>query len=229
MVFARVGLSSKGGNEKLQRGRSLSRLERSDRRAVNAAPDVRLLFPEEEVLMDHAASLYSTQIQWHVIRVRANAEHQVARSLSCRDIEVFLPLQRNSGKRTGGRPLFPGYVFAGFNGRVTLPVVACPGVVHILCRGNVPEIVDPSEIYALQTVASQARTLLPCPVFSCGERVRIRQGPLADVEGVVLRDEGRPRLVVSVSLLQRSVIAEVDREWLEKTEPVAWRVARANG
>jgi transcription antitermination factor NusG len=173
--------------------------------------------------MDYAGIRHEADKQWHVVRVRANAERQVARSLSCRDIEVFLPLQKHPGKNKNGgvveRPLFPGYVFAGFNSRVTLPVVACPGVVHILCRGNIPEVVDPSEMFALQAVACRAHTLLPLPSFDCGEKVRIRQGPLADVEGIVLRDEGRSRLIVSVSLLQRSVVAEVDRDWLEKAEP----------
>jgi transcription antitermination factor NusG len=162
----------------------------------------------------------SSGCDWHVVRVRANAERQVAHSLSCRDIEVFLPVQRRANsKRAAERPLFPGYVFAAFDGRITLPVVACPGVVHILCRGNVPEIVDPSEIFALRTVSGAARTLMPYPVFDCGQKVRIRNGPLSEVEGVVLRDDGRPRLVVSVSLLQRSVVAEVDRTWLETSEP----------
>jgi len=159
---------------------------------------------------------------WHVIRVRANAERQVTRSLSSKDIEVFLPVQKRAGpnrRAVAETPLFPGYVFASFDSRFTLPVVACPGVVHILCRGNVPETVDPAEIFALRTVASKARTLLPHPTLQWGEKIRIRQGPLTDVEGIVLRDEGGPRLVVSISLLQRSVVAEVDREWLERAMP----------
>jgi len=158
--------------------------------------------------------------QWHVIRVRANAERQVSRSLSSKDVEVFLPVQKRAPvrRRTSGEsPLFPGYVFASFDSRFTLPVVACPGVVHILCRGNIPEVVDPAEIHALQTVAMKARTLVPHPMLEWGEKIRIREGPLADVEGIVLRDEGGPRLVVSISLLQRSVVAEVDRDWLERT------------
>jgi transcription antitermination factor NusG len=167
--------------------------------------------------------------RWHVVRVRANAERQVTRSLTSKDIEVFLPVQKRAQTRrkTGAEsPLFPGYVFASFDSRYTLPVVACPGVVHILCRGNVPEVIDAAEIFALQAVASRARTLLPHPMLQWGERIRIRQGPLADVEGIVLRDEGGPRLVVSISLLQRSVVAEVDREWLETTAGVAAAAGR---
>lgn len=165
---------------------------------------------------------------WHVVRVRANAERKVVRSLSSKDIEVFLPVQKREQTRKAAAeaPLFPGYVFASFDSRFTLPVVACPGVVHILCRGNVPEVVDPAEIFALRTIASRARTLLPHPMLQWGERIRIRQGPLADVEGIVLRDEGGPRLVVSISLLQRSVVAEVDREWLEITTGIAAAASR---
>ncbi len=173
--------------------------------------------------MNQTANANETGKQWHVVRVRANAERQVTRSLSCKEIEVFLPLQKRLKKNKTGRaieiPLFPGYVFASFDGRFTLPVVACPGVVHILCRGNVPEVVDTSEIFALQTVVREARTLMPYPLLEWGRRVKIRQGPLTDVEGIVLRDEGGPRLVVSISLLQRSVVAEVDRDWLESAEP----------
>jgi transcription antitermination factor NusG len=174
--------------------------------------------------MIHAGNAYEADKPWHVIRVRANAERQVARSLSNRDIAVFLPVQRRPGKNRNGitieAPLFPGYLFASFDNHFTLPIVACPGVVHILCRGNTPEVVDPSEMFALQTVARKAHVLLPCPVFNSGEKVKIRQGPLADVEGIVVRDDGRPRLIVSVSLLQRSVVAEVDRDWLEREELV---------
>jgi transcription antitermination factor NusG len=161
-----------------------------------------------------------TSKHWHVVRVRANAERQVTHSLSCKEIEAFLPVQRRPGAQKRGKtdaPLFPGYVFASFDSRFTLPVVACPGVVHILCRGNIPEVVDPAEIFALKTVVQKAHTLLPHPTLEWGEKIKIRQGPLTDVEGIVLRDEGGPRLVVSISLLQRSVVAEVDREWLERT------------
>jgi transcription antitermination factor NusG len=172
--------------------------------------------------MSHVSTAYETDKPWHVVRVRANAERQVERSLLHRDITVFLPLQKRPGKNRQGvaveGPLFPGYIFASFDNHLTLPVVTCPGVVHILCRGNILEVVDHSEMFALQTVAREAHALLPLSVFCCGEKVKIRQGPLADVEGIVLRDEGGTRLVVSVSMLQRSVVAEVDREWLERTD-----------
>lgn len=156
---------------------------------------------------------------WYVVRVKANAERKVAQAVSAREFEVFLPMQVRLGGRKGTSrieiPLFPGYVFARFDCRASLEVLMCPGVVHILCRGSVPEAVDPMEMHALQSVTRLVQSVEPLPAFALGQKVRIIGGPLADVQGIVLRDNGRQRLVVSISLLRRSVVAQVEREWLE--------------
>lgn len=156
---------------------------------------------------------------WYVVRVKANAERKVAQGLAGRDFEVFLPVLRRVGGRNRSKrievPLFPGYIFARFDGRAALSVLMCPGVLHILSRGSVPEPVDPIEMHALQTVTRLARSVEPLTTFTTGETVRISAGPLADVHGLVLRDNGGQRLIVSISLLRRSVAAEVEREWVE--------------
>lgn len=154
---------------------------------------------------------------WYVVRVKANADRKVAQGLTGRGFEVFLPMQRRMGARNRRieTPLFPGYVFAQFDGRAALSVLMCPGVLHILCRGNVPEPVDPIEMHALQSISRVASSVEPLSTFTSGQTVRIIGGPLADVEGLVLRDGGGQRLVVSISLLKRSVAAEVEREWVE--------------
>jgi len=165
------------------------------------------------------------QLPWYVVRCKANAERTVAHGLSNRGLEVFLPLEKRASRRKNigfiETPLFPGYVFARFEHRESLLVVSCPGVVHVLCRGSVPEPVDPVEIHSLLVLSRTSLALSPLPVFQLGERVRITNGPLADVEGIVVRDTGNPKLILSVSLLRRSVIAHVDREWIESLNPAA--------
>jgi transcription antitermination factor NusG len=158
---------------------------------------------------------------WYVVRVKANAERRVAQSLSNRGIMVFLPLQskpgavKRSGRPPAATPLFPGYVFACFDKRHPLRVLACPGVVHIVSRGHNPEAVDAEEMFALQTLARTAKSVSALPALTAGQKIRIGEGPLADVEGIVVRDNGRDRLIVSITLLARSVIAEVEREWID--------------
>ena len=170
------------------------------------------------------SSAPAPELPWFVVRVKANFERKVARSLDNRGVPIFLPLVRRSSKRikrgSVESPLFPGYVFAQFDCRVPLPVLTCPGVVHILCRGTLAEPVDPVEMHALQSVSRVASVVEPLPAFTVGQKVRISGGPLADVEGIVVRDAGRQRLIVSVTLLQRSVAAEIDREWLQDFKPI---------
>lgn len=157
---------------------------------------------------------------WYVIRVKANAEKTAAQSLTNRDVAIFLPLQKRQSKRRNfgliDIPLFPGYIFGQFDCREQLKVVACPGVVQILCRGNTPEPVDPAEMHSLLILSRTALSMSLLPTFARGQKVRITNGPLADVEGIVLRDNGRQRLILSVTLLRRSVVAEIDREWIEE-------------
>jgi transcription antitermination factor NusG len=163
---------------------------------------------------------------WYVVRVKPNTERRVAQSLIGRELGVFLPLQKRLSRRKNigmiEIPLFPGYVFSNFESRSTLAVVTCPGVLSVLsCQGS-PQPVDPSEMYALQVLSVSATSLAPYPSFIQGQKVRIQRGPLTGVEGVIIRDNGRHRLIVSVVLLQRSVIAEVEREWLETpSHPIA--------
>jgi transcription antitermination factor NusG len=164
-----------------------------------------------------------SSLPWYVVRVKANAERLVAQSLTNRGVTVFLPLQKRLSRRKNfgliDIPLFSGYIFAQFEYRLSLPVVACPGVVQILCRGTIPEPVEPSEMRSLLVLSRAALSISLLPVFTTGQIVRITDGPLTDVEGIVLRDSGRRRLIVSVSLLRRSVVAEIDRGWVEDLNP----------
>jgi transcriptional antiterminator NusG len=158
-------------------------------------------------------------LPWYVIRVKSNTERVVAQSLTNRGITVFLPLEKRLSKRKNfgmiDFPLFPGYLFAQFEYRAALPVVTCPGVVHIICRGIVPEPVDPGEMHSLLVLSQNAVSMSLLPVFAKGQKVRITSGPLAEVEGIVLSDNGSRRLILSVTLLRRSVVAQIDRDWIE--------------
>jgi transcriptional antiterminator RfaH len=167
---------------------------------------------------DYSGGAY--RLPWYVVRCRANAERTVANGLSNRGVTVFLPFEKRPSKRKNigyiEYPLFPGYVFAQFEYRSALLVVACPGVVHILCRGQIPESVDPAEMHSLLSLSNQSVDMSPHPMyFAKGEKVRINSGPLANVEGIVTEDNGSHKLILSVSMLRRSVVAHVERELIE--------------
>ena len=78
--------------------------------------------------------------------------------------------------------------------------------------------VEQREIEAIQfAIASEVPTQ-PWPYLAIGERVRIHTGKLSGLEGILVNFKGNHRVVLSVSLLQRSVALEVDLAWVTSLE-----------
>jgi transcription antitermination factor NusG len=157
--------------------------------------------------------------RWYALRVRSNFERKAADSLHRRDLEQFLPSYRQRSywsdrMKWVERPLFPGYVFCRFSMRDWLSVMQTPGVVQAVNFGGVPAPVDDGEIEALARLVSSSVPLFPRAFLNVGQRVEIKRGPLTGLEGILERFEKECRIVVSVSLLQRSVSAEIDAEWV---------------
>lgn len=163
--------------------------------------------------------LENVRYAWYALRVRSRHENTVALHLQARGYESFLPLYR-SQRRWSDRfkeielPLFPGYVFCQFDPLNRLPILSVPGIVHLVGVGRTPIAVDETEIAALQAAVKCGLPRQPWPFVKIGYRVRIEHGPLRGVEGILLGFRGHQRLVLSVTLLQRSVAVQVDQAWV---------------
>jgi transcription antitermination factor NusG len=155
-------------------------------------------------------------LAWFALRVRSNLERVVAAHLRGRNHEEFCPLYKIE-RRWSDRnkviecPLFPGYVFCRLNPNVRLPAVSVPGVIGIVGFGKVPSPIPEKEIQHIRTLACSGSPLMPWPFLQEGQRVLIERGPLKGVEGILSEIKGKCRLIVSVTLLQRSVAAEIER------------------
>jgi transcription antitermination factor NusG len=156
---------------------------------------------------------------WYALWVKSRYENTVASHLQARGYESFLPLY-TCQRRWSDRfkeielPLFPGYVFCQFNPLNRLPILSIPGVVHVVGVGRTPVPIDESEIAAIQAAAKSGLPRQPWPFLQVGRKVRIEYGPLCGLEGILLDFRGRQRLVISVTLLQRSVAVQVDGSWV---------------
>jgi transcription antitermination factor NusG len=156
---------------------------------------------------------------WYALSVRSRYERIVVTFLSHQGYEWFLPFYK-SRRCWSDRikeievPLFPGYLFCRFDIHNRLPVLRIPGVQYVVGGTRIPTPIDTSEIHALQTVIRTDALREPWPFLRVGDRVRIERGSLAGVEGILLQFKGRHRLVLSVTLLQRSVAVEIDSAWV---------------
>ncbi|MEO8659276.1 MAG: transcription termination/antitermination NusG family protein [Bryobacteraceae bacterium] len=156
---------------------------------------------------------------WFGVRVRSNCEAIVSTGLRSKGLEEFAPLYSSRRRwsdriRTVQLPLFPGYVFARFDPSVRTPVLATPGVVHILSLGGRPEPIDEKEIVSIRSLLSSGISAEPWPFLRVGQRVNLANGPLKGVEGIVVDLKQGCRLIVSVTLLQRSIAVEIERNWI---------------
>jgi transcriptional antiterminator NusG len=167
---------------------------------------------------------------WFALRVRSNFERITSEHLRCYGYEVFAPTYRvvrrwSDRRKEVDLPLFSGYVFSRFDPAQRLPVMMTAGVLHIVSRGRIPMPVDEREIEAVRTMVASHLPTQPWPFLKVGQMVLIERGPLAGLEGILLQVKSGYRLVVSVSLLQRSVAAEVGAECVRPIKPRPVRTA----
>jgi len=119
-----------------------------------------------------------------------------------------------------GRAAFPGYVFCRLDVSNRLPVLMIPGIVGIVSSGKTPLPIDETEIMSLRLVLESELAVGPCNYLKIDDRVRVIGGPLLGAEGCVIQS-GSDRLIVSITLLQRSVSVEVSSQWLEKLSTIS--------
>lgn len=169
----------------------------------------------EEVRTFESAHLGQDEECWFALHTRSRHEKAVAEHLRARGICHLLPLY-NSPRRWQDRtkvisvPLFPGYIFVRIVAASRLPVLTVPGAVRLLGYGAEPVPLSDFEVLWLKTAVDRSVLLEPHPHLKLGSRVRVRRGPLTDVEGILVRIKNQFRLVLSVDLIQSSASAEVD-------------------
>ena len=168
---------------------------------------------------------------WYALRIRPRFEKTVASALLSKGYEGFLPLYRHRSRWSDRikevlLPLFPGYMFCRFDVNRRLPILVTPGVIEVVGIAKTPYPVDEAEVAALQAIVASSLKTEPLSYLNIGTLVRIEIGPLAGVEGILIGKKGNRKLVVSVSLLQRSVAVEIDESWVVPVSPDIPRLAK---
>jgi len=171
----------------------------------------------ESSFVSESARAAGTDRRWFAISVMARHEKIVSQLLGNKGFETFLPLytrQHQYAHRVRGfeLPLFPGYLFCRSDLATRLPILTTPGVLRMVGAGRVPIPVEDSEILSLQKASQAGARMIPHPYWQSGQTGRITGGPLAGIEGIVVTEKQAVRLVLSVTLLQRSVLLEIDSD-----------------
>ena len=167
----------------------------------------------------------ANRLHWYTVWSRSRHEKMVACALTNVRVTTFLPLVTEMHRWSDRRksvdvPLFPGYVFVQIpnSPEARLRVLKTSGVVQFVGnrQGAVP--IDDKEISDVRTVSQQRINCGPYPFLQVGQRVRIRSGALAGIEGVLVSHDSASKLVISIQLIQRSLAVSLHNIDVESAE-----------
>lgn len=164
---------------------------------------------------------------WFALNSRTRREKYVANILKLKGYEVFVPVRRvrrqwSDRIKEFEDPLFPGYIFCRFSLQDKLAILTVPGVLSVVGVGKTPIPVDEDEISAIRTIVHSGLPVESWPYLEVGHRVMIEYGPLRGLEGTLLNYELRKKkMVVSVTLLRRSIAVTFDAESISSAKPAA--------
>ncbi|MBZ5601264.1 MAG: hypothetical protein LAO79_03060 [Acidobacteriia bacterium] len=151
--------------------------------------------------------------------MRSRHEKSVKSQLDAKDKEAFLPLYSARHKwadrsQTVSLPLFPGYVFCRFTPADRSAVMTTSGIIDVVRIGTDPAPLPEHEIDAIRRVVNSPLLTEPYAGLARGQEVVVVGGPLAGIHATVTEVKKNLRLVLSVDLLQRSVLVEIERDWV---------------
>ena len=165
---------------------------------------------------------------WFALQVRTRTEYRVATILRAKGYEEFLPTRNVARRKTASPvPLFPGYVFCRLNPNVYGLIVTTPGVIRIVEFGGKPAAIDPEEIRSVQLIVNSGASVCVWKGLHPGDKVCVAEGPLRGAVGILVAIRPKHRLLVSITMMMRTVMAEIDPEWVAAVEPVASRKPQA--
>ena len=157
----------------------------------------------------------STESHWYAAYTLPRHEKAVSEQLTHLGILCYLPLWTDvrlwNGRRASLQlPLFPGYIFVRMNLKDKGRVLSRPGVVRFVGFGSTLSVLPDEEMKRFQ-LTLQDRNARPYP-FSVGKRVRITTGPFEGLEGCIVSLKGKKQLVVTLDMIQSSMVLEVEAE-----------------
>lgn len=152
--------------------------------------------------------------RWYAAYTFPRHEKVVAEQLRLKTLETYLPLFEKLSRwkdRTARVqwPLFPGYVFVRMPLKDRVRVLEVSGILRLVGFHGHPAPLEEGEIESLRNCL-MFRRAEPHPYIAVGRRVRVAAGPLAGVEGVVVRRKGKMRIVVSIDSIQRSIAVDLE-------------------
>jgi transcription antitermination factor NusG len=177
---------------------------------------------ERKARADHSSS------RWFAVWTRSRQEKVAATIFQTMGVTHYLPLksevrQWSDRKQTIHVPLFAGYLFVRVDPSKDslLRVLNTPGIAGFVGNSTGPLPIPDQQIDDIRTVLTLGMDHAVLPILDAGDRVRVVRGPLAGIEGQLLRTNSTSRLLISVALIHKSLAVSILRDDVELIRPSA--------
>jgi transcription antitermination factor NusG len=162
--------------------------------------------------------------KWYAVHTRSRFERKVYDAFLGKNIEAFYPKIQTMSRRKDRRmkimvPMLPGYVFvkSALGPEEHLGILKTAGVVHLIGFKGIPVPAKDEEISSLMILDGTDRTVQNRTFMKKGDRVAVMEGPLKGLVGIYLKHKGQSgKVVVSIELLHRSLVVDIEDWALEK-------------
>ncbi len=168
-------------------------------------------WPEEKSIRDFAGL-------WWVAHTKSRNEKALAHDLISKDISYFLPMSWKVRRQRGRTirsllPLFSGYLFFCGNENHRLELLRTNRVANLIEVKDQQKLLG--ELLQVEQALKAGATLAPHRYIEAGQRCRVIAGPLADLNGIVIKTKNVARLVLQIDMLGRATSVEIDIDMIE--------------
>lgn len=182
--------------------------------------------------MSHNTEFCDLENLWYAVWTRSRQEKVAAGMLGMLGVQYYLPLKSEIRQWSDRRqavevPLFSGYLFVCINllKESKLKVLKVPGVVAFVGNQSGPLSIPSKQIEDIRSVLAAGARCSVRPILKEGDRVRVRRGALAGVEGWLVRANSESQLLISVDMIRQSLAVNVSLDDIERVENAGDRTA----
>jgi transcription antitermination factor NusG len=172
-------------------------------------------------LFSSATALERDASDWWALHTRPRAEKSLARHLLARNLSFFLPIYQHQWRNRGRlfrayMPLFPGYIFLRGDHQTRMRALETNQVARAIPVADAAQL--RSDLARVYRMMQAGMLLAPEELLQPGAAVSITAGPLAGLEGKILRRGKQLRFIVEVNFLQRGASVEMEG-WMIRLLP----------
>ncbi len=181
---------------------------------LEKAEDADILWPANESVCEFTGP-------WLVAHTKSRNEKALAHDLVRKNISYFLPMSWKLTRHRGRKfrsllPLFSGYLFFCGRENQRLELLRTNRVANIIEVADQPKLI--SELTQIERALRTGEPIVPHRYIKKGQLCRVIAGPLAGLQGMVIRAKHATRLVLQIDMLGQAASLEVDIDMIEPVE-----------